>query len=112
MRAVPIIVGTAVAGGPVHMVREIHGRTVCSFLTIVPPRNRRMGRLDAITCQSCLRGAELRLAQGNYLKPFVVMRQDDNGQKFKVGDYPTREAADQAVSTFEAKGHKQLYWVA
>jgi len=43
---------------------------------------------------------------------FRVMRQDDNGQRFRVVGGIGREAAEQLAAEFEARGHKQLYWVA
>lgn len=41
-----------------------------------------------------------------------VMRQDDNGNRFLVARELTREAAEALAAEFEARGHKQLYWVA
>jgi ribose 5-phosphate isomerase B len=41
----------------------------------------------------------------------VLMRQDDNGNRFVVAHYATRAEADSAADDFEARGHKQLYWV-
>ncbi|MDY0813404.1 SPOR domain-containing protein [Kitasatospora purpeofusca] len=42
---------------------------------------------------------------------FRVMRQDDNGQRFRVVGGIGREAAEQLAAELEARGHKQLYWV-
>jgi len=42
---------------------------------------------------------------------WTVMRQDDNGNTFEVGSYGTRCEADIVADTFEARGHKQSYWV-
>ena len=39
------------------------------------------------------------------------MRQDDNGNRYAVAEYPTRDAAAGALVEFEARGHKQIYWV-
>jgi len=39
------------------------------------------------------------------------MRQDDNGNQYAVAHYPTRDAAAGALVEFEARGHKQIYWV-
>lgn len=39
------------------------------------------------------------------------MRQDDNGNQYNVAEYPTRDAAAGALAEFEARGHKQIYWV-
>lgn len=42
---------------------------------------------------------------------FLLMRQDDNGNRFLMGRYPTRAEAEAEAEVFEARGHKQLYWV-
>ncbi|MFJ1706535.1 SPOR domain-containing protein [Kitasatospora sp. NPDC088346] len=39
------------------------------------------------------------------------MRQDDNGNRYLVAAGLTRAAADALAAEFEARGHKQLYWV-
>ncbi len=44
-------------------------------------------------------------------RPWVLKRQDDNGNRFVVSRYLTREEADAAAAEFDARGHKQLYWV-
>lgn len=44
-------------------------------------------------------------------RPWRVMRQDDNGNQYLVGPYPTRAHAEQAVARLEAGGHKQFYWL-
>ncbi len=43
---------------------------------------------------------------------FILWRQDDNGNRARVADYPTRQAAELARQHYESLGHKQLYWVA
>ncbi|KGD61637.1 hypothetical protein T9A_01586 [Alcanivorax jadensis T9] len=42
---------------------------------------------------------------------FTLWRQDDNGIRARVADYPTPKAAEQARADYESLGHKQLYWV-
>jgi RpiB/LacA/LacB family sugar-phosphate isomerase len=42
---------------------------------------------------------------------FVLMRQDDNGNRYVVARYTDHASATAAAETFEARGHKQLYWV-
>ncbi|GAA2131144.1 hypothetical protein GCM10009760_04480 [Kitasatospora kazusensis] len=42
---------------------------------------------------------------------YRVMRQDDNGNRFLVAKGLTRPAAEELAAEFEARGHKQLYWV-
>ena len=43
---------------------------------------------------------------------WVVWRQDDNGNQFEVARKATRADAEQLAAVMEARGHKQLYWVA
>ncbi|MDF9815393.1 SPOR domain-containing protein [Streptomyces sp. SPB162] len=43
--------------------------------------------------------------------PWVVVRQDDNGNRYRVGRYATREEAERVSETLDARGHKQLYLV-
>ncbi|WP_406202718.1 (deoxy)nucleoside triphosphate pyrophosphohydrolase [Kitasatospora sp. NBC_01560] len=42
---------------------------------------------------------------------FRVMRQDDNGNRFLVAQGLGRAEAERRAAEFEARGHKQLYWV-
>ncbi|MBV6701138.1 hypothetical protein [Kitasatospora aureofaciens] len=42
---------------------------------------------------------------------FRVMRQDDNGNRFVVARGLSRPEAERLAAEFEARGHKQLYWV-
>lgn len=42
---------------------------------------------------------------------WAVIREDDNGNRYRVGSYKTREEAERIADQFEAKGHKQLYAV-
>jgi hypothetical protein len=42
---------------------------------------------------------------------WTVYRQDDNGNRFIVQNGLSCEEADRLVAAFEARGHKQLYWV-
>jgi len=46
------------------------------------------------------------------LAGWSVWRQDDNGNRFSIRAGLTREEAEQMCRDFEARGHKQLYWVA
>ncbi|GAA4604121.1 hypothetical protein BJY16_004873 [Actinoplanes octamycinicus] len=43
---------------------------------------------------------------------WVVWRQDDNGNRYVVARGRSRAEADELAATLEARGHKQLYWVA
>ncbi|MEU8591008.1 SPOR domain-containing protein [Streptomyces sp. NPDC048664] len=48
---------------------------------------------------------------GTIALPWHVIRQDDNGNRYRVGRYATRDQAQEIVDGLEASGHKQLYWV-
>ncbi|MFB7054357.1 MULTISPECIES: hypothetical protein [Streptomyces] len=45
------------------------------------------------------------------LLPWLVIREDDNGNRYRVGRYATRAEAQKVVDSFEDRAHKQLYWV-
>jgi hypothetical protein len=40
-----------------------------------------------------------------------LWRQDDNGNRFRIGRFATENEADEAQRRFEALAHKQIYWV-
>ncbi|MFD8701461.1 SPOR domain-containing protein [Kitasatospora sp. NPDC059648] len=42
---------------------------------------------------------------------FRVMRQDDNGNRFPVDKGLAEAEARRLAAEFEARGHKQMYWV-
>ncbi|MEU9199251.1 SPOR domain-containing protein [Streptomyces sp. NPDC048332] len=43
--------------------------------------------------------------------PWLVIRQDDNGNRYRVGRYATQDEAQKTADKLESHGHKQLYWV-
>lgn len=43
--------------------------------------------------------------------PWLVIRQDDNGNRYRVGRYATQEEAQKIADGLDSRGHKQLYWV-
>ncbi|GAA1352439.1 SPOR domain-containing protein [Streptomyces beijiangensis] len=45
------------------------------------------------------------------LLPWLVIRQDDNGNRYRVGRYATKTEADKIVGELDGRGHKQLYSV-
>ncbi|MFG2294809.1 SPOR domain-containing protein [Streptomyces sp. NPDC048603] len=45
------------------------------------------------------------------LLPWLVIRQDDNGNRYRVGRYATRAEAQKVIDSLDDRGHKQLYWV-
>ena len=42
---------------------------------------------------------------------WAVCRQDDNGNRFVVETGLTQAEAERLAALYEARGHKQLYWV-
>jgi len=51
-------------------------------------------------------------ATADPLRRWTVWRQDDNGNRFEVARKDSRDAAERLAAELEARGHKQLYWVA
>ncbi len=51
------------------------------------------------------------LADGAILPPMRVIRQDDNGSRFTVGDYACRADAVAAIAKLEQAVHKQTYFM-
>jgi len=43
---------------------------------------------------------------------WIVWRQDDHGNRAQVAVFDTKADADHRAEELEARGHKQLYWVA
>ncbi|MFJ4484426.1 SPOR domain-containing protein [Streptomyces longwoodensis] len=43
--------------------------------------------------------------------PWLVIRQDDNGNRYRVGRYATRAEAQKIADSLDDRGHKQLYWI-
>jgi hypothetical protein len=43
--------------------------------------------------------------------PWLVIREDDNGNRYRVGRYATRIEAQKIADSLDERGHKQLYWV-
>ncbi|WP_405388822.1 SPOR domain-containing protein [Streptomyces sp. NBC_01102] len=43
--------------------------------------------------------------------PWLVIRQDDNGNRYRVGRYATQDEAQKIADDLHRHGHEQLYWV-
>ncbi|MEV3871300.1 SPOR domain-containing protein [Streptomyces sp. NPDC049906] len=43
--------------------------------------------------------------------PWLVIREDDNGNRYRVGRYATRAEAQQVADRLHAREQRQLYWV-
>ncbi|MFE4170745.1 SPOR domain-containing protein [Streptomyces sp. NPDC056909] len=48
---------------------------------------------------------------GTVALPWLVIREDDNGNRYRVGRYATEDEANKTVDSLSDSGHKQLYWV-
>ena len=48
---------------------------------------------------------------GTITLPGLVIRQDDNGNRYRVGRYATRAEAQKIADSLDDRRHKQLYWV-
>ena len=42
---------------------------------------------------------------------WALWRQDDSGRQFLIETYSTQTEAEAARRSYEARGHKQTYWV-
>ncbi|MGK5629274.1 SPOR domain-containing protein [Streptomyces sp. URMC 123] len=51
------------------------------------------------------------MSDGGIVLPWLVIRQDDNGNRYRVGRYATRAEAEQVADRLDARGHRQLYTV-
>lgn len=43
--------------------------------------------------------------------PFRLWRQDDNGNRFVVGEFPIRALAGARLAELQKGQHKQTYWI-
>ncbi|WP_030619689.1 SPOR domain-containing protein [Streptomyces sclerotialus] len=43
--------------------------------------------------------------------PWLVIREDDNGNRYRVGRYATRAEAEQVADRLDDRGHQRLYVV-
>ena len=48
---------------------------------------------------------------GTITLPWLVIRQDDNGNRYRVGRYATCAEAQKIADSLDDRKHKQLYWV-
>ncbi|MDI3389074.1 SPOR domain-containing protein [Streptomyces sp. B-S-A8] len=48
---------------------------------------------------------------GSAMLPWHVIRQDDNGNRYRVGRYATRSEAQRVADSLEVRGHERLYWI-
>ncbi|MFD0023459.1 SPOR domain-containing protein [Streptomyces sp. NPDC058382] len=43
--------------------------------------------------------------------PWLVIRQDDNGNRYRVGRYATQDEAQRTADKLDVRGPERLYWV-
>ncbi|MES2569326.1 MAG: hypothetical protein V4710_04645 [Verrucomicrobiota bacterium] len=68
--------------------------------------------VDAVLIALGLTSADLAwLADGARLRPTRLVRQDDNGVRFHMGDYPCRADAEAIITRLTAGVHKQAYFI-
>ncbi|CAL9461108.1 MULTISPECIES: SPOR domain-containing protein [unclassified Streptomyces] len=48
---------------------------------------------------------------GTVTLPWLVVRQDDNGHRYRVGRYATRAEAQKIADSLGGRGAQQMYWV-
>ncbi|KUL50166.1 MULTISPECIES: SPOR domain-containing protein [unclassified Streptomyces] len=48
---------------------------------------------------------------GTVLLPWLVIRQDDNGNRYRVGRFATKAEAQKIADSLDERGHQQLYWI-
>ncbi|MET9295220.1 SPOR domain-containing protein [Streptomyces sp. NPDC003077] len=51
------------------------------------------------------------MTDGGAVLPWLVIRQDEGGNRYRIGRYATRAEAEQVADRLDARGHKQLYVV-
>ncbi|GFH37771.1 SPOR domain-containing protein [Streptomyces pacificus] len=51
------------------------------------------------------------MTDGGVMLPWLVIRQDDNGNRYRVGRYATRDEAQRIADGLGGRGPKRLYWV-
>ena len=44
-------------------------------------------------------------------KSFHLWREDDNGQRFLIGEFPDRATAEKRLAELTRALHKQIYWI-
>ena len=42
---------------------------------------------------------------------YELWRQDDNGNLFKIGEFPARAVAERRLAELASNIHKQTYWI-
>ncbi|MEV6422051.1 SPOR domain-containing protein [Streptomyces scopuliridis] len=48
---------------------------------------------------------------GGAMLPWLVIREDDNGNRYRVGRYATQDEAQKIVESLDGRGQQRIYWV-
>jgi hypothetical protein len=48
---------------------------------------------------------------GSMLLPWLVIRQDDNGNRYRVGRYATKDEAEKTAADLDERGNERVYSV-
>ncbi|WP_447039733.1 SPOR domain-containing protein [Streptomyces sp. DSM 118878] len=48
---------------------------------------------------------------GTIVLPWLVIRQDGNGNRYRVGRFATKAEAQKIADSLDERGHEQLYWI-
>ncbi|MER0482427.1 SPOR domain-containing protein [Streptomyces sp. Edi2] len=51
------------------------------------------------------------MTEGGAVLPWLVIRQDEGGNRYRVGRYATRAEAERVADRLGPRGHQQLYVV-
>lgn len=51
------------------------------------------------------------MSDGQVMLPWLVIRQDDNGNRYRVGRYATKAEAQKIADSLDTQGRRQLYSV-
>ncbi|MFE9772747.1 SPOR domain-containing protein [Streptomyces sp. NPDC005931] len=51
------------------------------------------------------------MSDGTATLPWLVIRRDDNGNRYRVGRYATRAEAQKIADSLDGRGVERLYWV-
>ncbi|MFJ1745271.1 SPOR domain-containing protein [Streptomyces sp. NPDC088116] len=49
--------------------------------------------------------------EGGAVLPWLVIRQDGNGNQYRVGRYATEDEAKRIADSLDGRGQERLYWV-
>lgn len=93
-------------------LRYLHDSPRNDLLTLCVELNDTGRHIDSALASLSLTSASLRwLAPGIELPGHSLFREDDNGARFHVGDFPCRADAEAKVAALTFGSHKQAYFI-